>query len=200
MTAHTLDAVGHPITVGDVVGGTLDAHPETVIGIVVSTTAGTVVVEKEPGIQFRLLSYRAFRLGRPLAGTLEALSTILAPTGPALYLLTSEPKGLADTEAPAERIGRIDVRAPDDSRERAIARALILHALDLHRHQVIGGTAPRTMTNDGPALIYVASDLATLVRVDLEPVHDARESGLCQALLFHALTFTEQLATPQETS
>lgn len=176
MTNSTLDAAGRPLRVGDTVGGTVESHPDTVIGTVTSMTPGTVVVETRPGMQWTLLANRTFWIGRPLVGNLGAGTRQLVLNGPALFYVTPENTLDVRTVVWADR------SAPDDPREREVCSALILHALALDGYRL----KPLPGVDDGPALIYAASDRATLTRVDDGIVEDLRERSICRGLLKHA--------------
>lgn len=175
MTNSTSDAAGRPLRIGDTVGGTVESHPDTVIGTVTSMTPGTVVVETKPGTQWTLLADRTFWIGRPLVGNLGAGTRDLALNGPALFYVTPE-------ENEMRTVVWADRSAPDDKRERQVCHALILHALALDGYRI----KPLPGVDDGPALVYAASDRATLTRVDDGIVEDLRERSICRGLLKHA--------------
>lgn len=181
MTNSTLDAAGRPLRIGDTVGGTVESHPDTVIGTVTSMTPGTVVVETKPGMQWSLLADRTFWIGRPLVGNLGAGTRDLALNGPALFYVTPEENG-------GRTVVWADRSAPDDQREREVCHALILHALELSYRL----PKPFPGVDDGPAVIYAASDRATLTRVDEGIVEDLRERSICRALLKYARDLAEQ--------
>lgn len=181
MTNSTSDAAGRPLRIGDTVGGTVESHPDTVIGTVTSMTPGTVVVETKPGMQWSLLANRTFWIGRPLVGNLGAGTRDLALNGPALFYVTTE-------ENETRTVVWVDRSAPNDQRERSVCYALILHALALVDYR----EKPFPGVDDGPALIYAASDRATLTRVDDAAVEDNRERFICRALLKHACQLAEE--------
>lgn len=181
MTNSTLDAAGRPLRIGDTVGGTVEAHPDTVIGTVTSLTPGTVVVETKPSTQWTLLTGRAFWIGRPLLGALKDLSRQLALNGPAVFYVAPEEGG-------TRTVVWADRSAPEDPREREVCHALTIHALEVLRRQ----QKPIPGVDDGPALLYAASDRATLVRVDEGNVEDDREWSICRALLKHARDLAAQ--------
>lgn len=181
MTTSTLDAAGRPLRVGDIVGGTAtQPHAETVIGKITSLTADTVTVDTPE--QWTLPAARTFLIGRPLVGVLgEVFGTQLAQAGPALIYVTPE-------EDETRTVIRADLCAPRDARERDVCHALILHAM----HLVTGNKQPHVGVDDGPALVYAASDRMTLSRVDTDTVEDERERAICRGLLKHALALTEE--------
>lgn len=182
MTTSTVDAAGRPLRVGDIVGGTVESHPDTVIGTVHSLTPDTVVVETKPNVRWTLLSSRAFWIGRPLVGVLgEQFGLQLAQAGPALFFVTPE-------ENETRTITRADHCAPRDALERDVCYALIDHAL-----YVAHGMRPsHPGVDDGPALVYAASDRATLTRIDTAGIEDERERAICRGLLKHARHLAEQ--------
>lgn len=180
MTTSTLDAAGRPLRVGDTVGGTAtQPYAETVIGEVISMTADTVnVVTPE---HWTLPAARTFLIGRPLVGVLRFLGLQLAETGPALYYVTPE-------ENETRTVTRADYSAPHDARERDVCYALLDHAL----HVAHGLRPSFPGVDDGPALVYAASDRTSLTRVDTAGIEDERERSICRGLLKHARLLAEQ--------
>lgn len=186
MTHSTSDAAGRPLRIGDTVGGTVESHPNTIIGTVTSMTPGTVVIETKPGLLWTLLANRTFWIGRPLIGNLGAGTRDLVLNGPAVFYVSPENAIDERTVVWADR------SAPDDQRERDVCHALIWHALNL----ITGNIRPLPGVDDGPALIYAASDRATLTRVDTDNVDDGRERSICRGLLKHALSLAEKPVPP----
>lgn len=175
MTHSTLDAAGRILRLGDTVGGTAtEPHGSTIIGTLTAIDGNELtVLAAEP---WTLPATRTFLIGRPLVGILREESMHLALSGPAVFYVTPE-------ENETRTITWVDYSAPLDERERKVCHALIVHALNVLDQQ----QQPLHGRDDGPGLIYAASDRATLFRVDEGTVDDPREWGICRALLMHAL-------------
>lgn len=184
----TMDAVGRIIRVGDTVGGTADDEQHTtVVGPVTEIGDGRVRVALTHPVSATadrekwLPAGRTFFIGRSLDGQLRALGNEIAHWGPALFHLTA-------IEDDTVTMSRLDQAVPDGAREIHVCRALISHALTV----LVRGEHSTTTTSQGPALIYAASDQATLWRVDQTTVDDPREWALCCGLLRHALDLCDQ--------
>lgn len=179
------DAAGRTLHLGDIIGGTTtQPYPATVIGTVTAFTADTVTVQTDPasgvrhpttGDAWTLPLKQVFYLCRNLDGRLRDLGMHLAHHGPALFYVSS-------MELDTRTVIRIDLEAPAQERERGLCRALIMCALGVQsRHD------PATpMVDDGPTLVYAASDQKSVTRADQTTIGDARERNLCVALLNHA--------------
>lgn len=187
------DAAGRALHTGDVIGGTAtQPYPATVIGTITALTDGAVTVqtdstfkERHPktGHVWTLPLSQVFYLGRQLDGRLRDLGDLLAKSGPALFYVTS-------MENDARTIFRIDAVAPSEQRERLLCEGLTRHALEIpERHSSV---TPEI--DDGPTLVYAASDKASVTRVDQTLVADDRERALCRGLLKHAHNLCLQAA------
>lgn len=180
----TSDAAGRTLRIGDYVGAIPVSSFHPVFGPVTALDEGVVTLQAaEP---WTVPAPRAFLIGRPLVGALgEHLGLQLADTGPALFYITPE-------ESEARSLTRVDYIAPPEARERDVCHALILHALNL----VTGNVRPFPGVDDGPALVYAASDRMTLTRVDTDTVQDERERAVCRGLLKYALSLAEEPVRP----
>lgn len=179
------DAAGRPLHVGEIIGGTAaQPYPATVIGTITGFVLDTVTVQTDPafgerhpatGDTWTLPLDQVFYLGRQLNGRLRDLGMHLAEHGPALFYVSS-------MELDVRTVIRIDQAAPSDQRDRELCAALTEEALDvlrrLHRAKIV--------VDDGPTIVYAASDHTSVTRVDQTNVDHPREWGLCRALLKHA--------------
>ncbi|WP_030672288.1 hypothetical protein [Streptomyces sp. NRRL B-1347] len=187
----TCDAVGRTIRIGDTIGHTTDtddAPTPPFVGIVTEIELDRVraVAFPPPGADpgpDRMQWLRAssvFHVGRSLEGQLRALNH-LADSGPALFFVSS-------FEEETVTVTSIDHIVPEDPREAVLCKALLGHAFNvLVRHE-----ENTTVADNGPAIIYAASDRQSLWRVDQTTVSDSREWALCRSLLRYALDLCEQ--------
>lgn len=179
------DAAGRTLHLGDVIGGTTtQPYPATVIGTITAFTDGDVTVETDPafgerhpttGNVWTLPRNQVFYLCRNLDGRLRDLGMHLAHSGPALFYVTS-------MENDARTVIRIDESAPTEERERGLCQALTMHALSVQ----MSNDRSTPVVDDGPTLVYAASDQVSVTRADQTTIGDGRERGLCVALLSHA--------------
>jgi hypothetical protein len=180
MTTSTLDAAGRPLHVGDTVGGTLPLPTtDTVVGTVTELNGERITVVGDS--RWSLPVHRAFLVGRPLVGSLRAAGFQLAVSGPALFYITPETNE-------TRTVTWVDRSAPTDARERCVCHALAVHALEIGDFS----KPPLPGVDDGPALIYAATDRVSLYRVDQQTVEDPRERAVCRALLKIARDLAEE--------
>lgn len=176
------DAAGRPIYVGDIIGGTAtQPYAATIVGKVVALDGGGAIVDvpvdgatPRASGRWDIALGRCFYVGRALEEPLQLIGEQLGQCGPALFFI-------ADTDSDMLTVTRVDQAAVPDPHERAVAKALIGHAIDVLLLDLTG-----TGYAGGPTLVYVASDRVTAVHVDQRNVKHPREHGLCLALLRYA--------------